>query len=488
MKRTAILSAIILVAAAVLLPAQETGPQETGAAAGMDLETNDEGTLTLDAQTAVALALRSNLGIESEELSVEMKKRTKDMVWNRFVPKVSVGGTLSRMNEEQTMSGLAPIESTFNLATGGFDEVAPYEIEQSQWNISGRLNVSLDLTMQLFYGIKAAALDYRAGMLSLETARKKLERDVQKSFYELLVLQQNISYMEDQIENARDRYRQAQANYEAGLVDEYTMLSAQVALENLKPGLEEILNGYQAALMGFNQTLGLELTTDVELEGSIEPETFTFDGEKLIDSFLLDRLDIQSLRQTIKSLENSRDLTLGGLYPILSLSFSMDPTFTGDPFADPWFDNIGDDWMQPSGMFAVTITWPIGELLPFSQTQTEAKNKETRIKQTRVNLQQAVQGAEMEVRSLLMSLDKSRRSLETLELNVQLAQRAYDLAETAYNAGNKELLEVQNAELELQKAKNELLSEKANYLKGLLDLEYALNTSMEELEEISNES
>jgi len=62
-----------------------------------------------------------------------------------------------------------------------------------------------------------------------------------------------------------------------------------------------------------------------------------------------------------------------------------------------------------------------------------------------------------------------------------LAERAYELALEAYNVGSRELLEVRNAEQDLQDARLQLLQEKSAYTAALLDLEYALNTTVEEL-------
>jgi outer membrane protein TolC len=94
----------------------------------------------------------------------------------------------------------------------------------------------------------------------------------------------------------------------------------------------------------------------------------------------------------------------------------------------------------------------------------------------------------MEIRSTVRSLEKARDSIDTLQLNVERARRAYQMAEEAYNAGSKELLEVQNAEIELKKARLEVLRERYNYIEALLDLEYALNTEIEDIEGVDAES
>jgi outer membrane protein TolC len=132
-------------------------------------------------------------------------------------------------------------------------------------------------------------------------------------------------------------------------------------------------------------------------------------------------------------------------------------------------------------MFAVTLALSLDQLLPFSQSWVSIADSKDSIRQMQTNLSQAIRGAEMEIANIIMNLEKSAESIETLKMNVQLAERAYNMAEEAYNAGTRELLEVKEAEDELNNARIKVLEEKYSYTTGLLDLEYALNTTMEEI-------
>jgi len=105
-------------------------------------------------------------------------------------------------------------------------------------------------------------------------------------------------------------------------------------------------------------------------------------------------------------------------------------------------------------------------------------NNNYQLKQTEIAMRQLKNGAELEIKSLVLKLQKSINSLNTLRMTYELAQKTYNLAEIAYKAGSKELLEVQNSELEYKKAKNNILQEEYNYTTALLDLEYALNTKL----------
>lgn len=410
---------------------------------------------------AVEMAIANNLSLASERVGVESKKLVRDTAWNRFIPSISVGTSLYRPNDDPN----DPID---------------FGLPRTYLRLS--LSAQLPLNMALQNGIRQTVIDYESGLLSLETAEKQLARDVRKSFYNLLLLRENIGLMEQNIAAAEKRYAQARANYQAGLVPEYTVLSAQVALENLKPALEELHNGYQAALGGFHLTLGLDREASLELDGAIEIAPARVDAQQLIDSRLGERLDIRSLDMALAGLRNGREATLRQkLRPTLALALTMDPTYGNEPWESGWFSDIGDNWSQPQGGLVLSLSMPVDGFIPKSSAQVDLAGFDARIRQTELAREQALKGAEIEIETLVRNLDKARTSIATLELNVSLADRAYRLAEEAYNAGSRELLEVQNAELELRKARLEVLKAKYTYITGLLDLEYAVNQTLREV-------
>ncbi len=429
-----------------------------GALLGQSQETR---VVTVD--EAVALALENNLSLENERLDLEVSRRQKNSVWNRFLPETSVSGTLLRYNEAQT-----------DPATG---ESAP------RWGLQGRLSAELNITLQLFEGIRLAILDYDRGVIAVDDARKLLERDVRKAFYNLIVLEEQIGIAEEAVEIAQEQLERAQINFENGVADEFTLLSARVALESRRPVVGNFRLAYEEAKLRFTQLLGLDISVRITLEGTIEPEIVSLDADRLVSELLMDRTDLQELRQALRLQEGLVRVETAALYPILSLGFVADPTFVNDPFGDPWFDDLENDWVQRQGAFSISIIQPLDGLIPGSQAQVRIADERTAVAQLRNQLVLSTQRAEIEVRSLVNRLETTRASMAVQELSVELAERAYELALEAYNVGSRELLEVRNAEQDLQDARLQLLQEKSNYTGALLDLEYALNTTIEELSE-----
>lgn len=420
----------------------------------------------LGVDEAVTMAIQNNLMLAQQRLSLDTKKRIKDTTWNYFIPKVSLSGTLAHPNE-------AP--QGFSIEIPGYGTIGD-ENPEHIWNVAFGLSASLTLSASMIYGIKQTSIDYETGVISLDMAERRITRDVKKIFYNILLMQENITLMEQSIEAMEDRYEQAVNNYENGLVSEYIMLSTQVAYENTKPGLQDLIIAKDTLFLSFKQLIGLDRRQPVTLDGSIEPGMATLEKAELM-SLIEERSDIRLQKKMVEMLKNAKDLQQSLLYPMLTIMFTFDPAFQNDPFSDPWFDNIEEDWRQYAGRLMFTITVPIDGLIPYSKTQVSIAGSNDAIKQAELGIIQIRQAAELELESIFMKLQKSKKALEALKLNVQLAERAYTLAEEAYNAGSKELLEVQNSELELNKARIEVLKEQYTYVMGLLDLEYALNIS-----------
>lgn len=403
--------------------------------------------LSLDVDSAVRMALENNFNIKKEQLNLSQKERAKNTSWNYLMP--SVTATTSLIHSPSQM----PPDSTMWTASAGF-------------------TAALNLNAALVYGMRQNVLNYEAGVLTLETAKRGLARDIKKAFYNLLVLQENMRITKLSLDNAEKLYLQAQVNYENGRASRYTMLTARVSWENMKPSYIEMENAFRLAMDSFKQTLGLSFDTNVTITGNIEAADLTFNEKELISKYLGNRLDVQMQRKSIEILENSLKASRALLTPSLTLQYSKSTLTMKLP------DVAWSEWSDTPGTFSLVLAFPLDNLIPGSTERNTIKNTEDQIKQAQLALDQTIKSAELNISSLVKSVEKARSSLDALNLSVELAEEAYKLAEEAYNAGTKELLDVQSAELALQRARLQVLSGKYTYVSGLLDLEYAINEQL----------
>jgi outer membrane protein TolC len=317
-------------------------------------------------------------------------------------------------------------------------------------------------------------LDYEGGLISYEKAKAQLERDVRKSYYSMLFLEENIGLLRENLATAERRMNLAQANYRAGLAPQLTVLQAQVTAENLKPSIDQAENGLRLSLAQFAMNLGLAYDTAFELVPLEDQDVFIdLDLKDLISEASSKKLDILELKQSILLLESTRKMTRIRIYtPTLSLGLNFDPTFQGDMWKDSWA--MEDGWKQSSGMFRLSLSFSLNSLFPFGAEQQALRDIEDRQRTANIGLAQAIRGTEIEVYNTVLSLEQARATVEAQALTVQLAERTYRLTEEAYRGGLQTLMEVQNAELEMRKARLAVLDQTFTYLQGLIDLEYAI--------------
>ena len=435
--------------------------------------------LELTSDQAVELALEKNLGVQGESLKLEIKAREKDFVWNKFLPSISSSATLSRSHVETKVSGLIPVQEVAP-GMGLYDRVAAYSVDVNPVNLSTNINLQLPLSLALFRGIQQTILDYEGAALSLEGAKEKLARDVRKSFYTVLALQESLALGEKQLESARLRFIQTQASFRSGLAPELSVLQSQVAWENRKPALEDQRLGYRQTLLNLKNILGIPLETEIVLKGSIDVPRVVLDKDdsQLVRDFLDRRLDLAGLEAQQNSLNNMVKLQEEALWPVLVLMASLDPGLNDPLNGKSW--ESAENWKQRGGMVGVSLSWKLDSLIPGSTSWVQIENVKTQAAQLEISRQQALRGAAMEVKILLAKLKKSIQSLQTLDLSVALARKAYEMSEAAYRSGSQSLLEVRDAELQLQGSQLQVLNEKLNFNNGLLDLEGALGTPWRE--------
>ena len=420
---------------------------------------------TISPEEAVDLAVKNNLSLESSRISKATKKRKADTAWNVFIPTVDIGGTVGRLNEK-------PVATVLPLPGGPVSMGGGY-----QWRLSGSLQIALNLNLALLEGMRNLRLEYESGLITYEKAKAQLERDVRKSYYQMLLVQENIALLRENFAAAEQRVETAQANYRAGQVPELTLLQAQVARENLKPSIDQAENGLKVSMAQFAMNLGLPYDTPFALIPLEDATAFIpLDVADLISQAANGKPDIQELRQSILILESTRKKTFYQIFtPTLSLSWNADPAFQGDPWKDSWF--MEDGWKQQSGMFRLTLAFRLNGLLPWSTEAQGLKDLDETLSSLNIGLAQAIRGTELEMYNTVLSLEQTRATAEAQRLTVDLAERTYRLTEQAYRAGLNDLLEVQNAELELRKARIGVLEQQFNYLQGLIDLEYAIGVS-----------
>ena len=460
-KRSAALLFILIVASAGFLFAQDT--------------TADDGnSITLTVDQAVEYANQNSKTLKSSAIDLEMKKRANSFKWNQLLPSVSLSATMSRSNEYTDPT--AAIGEMLNplmqdMGQSGFP--ASEVTESDHWTAVGNIGISWNFSFALIDGFRLIKKQYEAGQITWDQTLRQNELQIRKLFYGLLLQQEGLTLQQRSLENARLRAQQAQVNYRNGLIPELALLQAQVAYENQRPSIMKQEQAMKQQLDLFGFLLGLPAGTSITLEGAIEPTFVELDTDQLISLYAQNHPDILSLQKNLEilnlnlSIQNMQSYT-----PALALSWGFQPVVSD--ITSNWLDTYMD-----KGAFSVTLAWNLTNLLPFSANRQAARDTKDNIRKLELSLETLIEKTELDIRTQVDALAQSRAAIEASAGNIQLAQRSYDMTLVAYRNGTTELLDLRDVENQLNQAKLGLANEKFNYLSGLMDLEYTLNTKLE---------
>lgn len=438
-------------------------------------------TLTLD--DAVEYAIKNSRTLKSSDIDLEIKKRASSNSWNVFLPNVQASGTMSRANEYSPSSAaMAQMGAALTALSGGTpSEVATdYDKEEDRWSTVGVVSVSWTFNPAYIAQIKKAKLDYEGGKITWEQSQKTTVLNIKKLFYGLLLQQENLKIQRETLENARQRYLQAQTNFKNGLVPEISLLQTQVNYENTRPTVNTAEQTFRQNLDTLAFLIGLPVGTDIKLSGEIEPTYVDVDTDELIARYGNNDLNIRSLQNNIDVINESMiAVNLGVWAPSLAVSWGWQPAYIGGDGAWHFYKGLGkdDDWYD-SGNLSLTLAWNITNMLPWSSTQQQIKDLKQNLAKLEISMETLKENQKVEVRKAVDSLTQAREQIDAMGRTVDVAKRAFDMQTRSYRNGTTELLDLRDTESSYNQAKLGLLNQKMNYITALLDLENTLNTTL----------
>ena len=437
--------------------------------------------LTLD--DAVEYALKNSRTLKSSDIDLEMKKRASSTSWNVFLPNVQASGTMSRANDYNPSTvAMAQMGAAITALSGGTPSkvATDYENEEDRWSTIGALSVSWNFNPAYIAQIQKAKLDYEGGKISWEQSQNTTVLNIKKLFYGLLLQQENLKIQKDTLENARQRYVQAQANFKNGLVPEISLLQTQVNYENTKPTVNTAEQTLRQNIDTLAFLIGLPVGTDIELAGEIEPSYVDVDTDTLLEKYGSNDLNIKSLQNNIDVINKSMAaLNLSTWVPSFALSYGLQPVYTGSDGAWHFYKGIGkDDEWYDSGSLSLTLAWNITNMLPWSATQQQIKDLRQTLSKLEISMETLKENQKVEVRKAVDTLNQAREQIDAMGRTVEVAKRAYDMQSRSYRNGTTEFLDLKDTESSYNQAKLGLLSQKMSYITALLDLENTLNTEL----------
>ena len=395
--------------------------------------------LTVD--DAVSLALENNLSIKQSKLSLNLLEKKAKTSWNTVSPSLSASGGLSDS---------LPVNE-------GMDQTISYSVGAS---------ASIRVTPAVIGTIKSAKLAYETGVISYDSAVRSVEMSVRQAFYSLLNMESSIISNRETLEAAKRTFDSNTEKYERGRLDQLTLLNSQYNYESKIPTVESSINSYQNSMDSFKQILGINLTDEIELKGSLDDaiNLKLSDGELKYD--LESIPSIINIKQNIKSAETQlASSRLSSYGPSFSASYS----YSGGGGIEP-----SSDFSTRGSSISLSVSLPLDSFFPWSSASVTIDSQKNSLENLKLQLENARVTAMINIKNSYNSILMAQTQLGVYEANYELMKRTYEMTLIAYNNGSKDLSTLQTAEDNLSKARFSLQSQKYTIFNAILNLENTL--------------
>jgi hypothetical protein len=257
--------------------------------------------------------------------------------------------------------------------------------------------------------------------IGFDIALAQLEHDTIKSYYNVLLAQDNLRISQDNLRVQNEILENTNKKFELGVSAKMDVLLAESAMQDALTTVNENENTLKSARMGFNFQLNYPLMQNV---------AFT------------------------DSLVRARPL-------ILNLKSAISDAFTNRNELNIVEYNLQKALLQRESVSA------------YPGDSSTVLNADLEIKKYQMQLESQRTSIEMDIRGRFMKLDSLNAAIFALDKTVSNAQEAYRLASLSYEAGMQTLVDVQSAQLNSYRAQLARAAQIAEYDLAVYELNYA---------------
>ena len=399
---------------------------------------------TLDLDTAVAVALSGNPGLEAAVARVHQAKAQVDQARASYWPWLDANASGARVD-------LSENAYEQNAATIRF-----FDPNASIENPDEYYTANLTASWTLFDGFerKFSNLSARYGEKSSSSALKDAQRllisAVAQAYFSAQLALENIAIARaDESFNQR-QLSDAEARHRVGTGSLSDVLNFQVRENQAKTTRINEEYQHEIALFGLAALLGIpdsRLPDHVELARLAHETAAELSAppvEALVAKAMDLRPDIQQAQWGIKQSEAQIKVAQSGYYPSVVVAGSLEGERTGDMgFGEDDFGNrvqVGLSYNLFSGGF----------------TQARVREARQRRLELEKRLEELILSATSDIRSSASLVATAQAQVALQRDNVELVKRTRDLVEKEYNAGQGSLVRLNEAQRDLTTAQGNL--------------------------------
>lgn len=379
------------------------------------------------------------------DISEQIQKESKA----NLIPKISAVADYKYFTDLPTQ--LMP-QSAFGGPEGQFKE--------TQFGVPHNFNVNLQFAMPLYnpqvYGaIKTTGIAMELAELQYRKTEEQVIFEVSNLYYNAQILQHQISFIDQNLENTTRLLANMQLLYEQLMAKESDVSKVAFQKAQLETQHQQAENTLAEIMDAMKFLMGIPFDQDMQ----IEPEIQNQEGKEYTPTPAID-LQIAAthnrlLTSELNTLKNSR-------LPSVSLFGTYGQTGFG-------YDEKPNDFLSffPTSFAGVQVSYPL-----FNGTVTKRKINQKRIEIESSNLQQnlVAKQTNMQIENAKRRMAVTRQTIENNQSQIELATRVYDQIIVQQKEGIAGLTDVLLADSDVRQAQQNYLAAVVDYLKADLDL------------------
>jgi outer membrane protein TolC len=415
---------------------------DSGAASSQEVSLPQPGK-PLSLNDCVALALRFNPALRSNQALIEAQKARVEQALAAYYPQINFNANYNT--------------ATSNFATLGGTTVAVARSQYS-WAFTDLFSMGPTLT-QLIYdfgrtssSVKINRENVKANEQDLVTTRQTVILNVQQAYFAVLQGQRLIEVAKDVVTQTKQHLEQAQGFYQAGTRPKIDVTKAEVDMANAQLALIQANNNFAVAQVTLNNAIGFTQTLTFPVEDTLGFAPREYRLEDIVTTAYDQRSEILQIKAKQRSQEGAIQLAQSSYYPILSGNASNLYRTNTFPTDFLW------DWS-----FGITLSVPLfsGFSSPnqVSEQRANLKNLISQEETLKLNIR-------LEAEQAYLSQKQAAEQVRVTEKAVGQAQENYELASGRYQVGVGSPLEITDAEVQLANAK-------ANHIQALYNYKVA---------------
>jgi outer membrane protein len=395
---------------------------------------------------AVSRAQEFNPEIEQSAIDYAKAQAQAGQVRSAFYPSVTASGSYVYMTDVPVIQ---------------FDSI-PVPFGQSEnWNVQLSLQQVVFAWGKIYSAYKIADINADIAHLTLIRKKQEIRYSVTQAFYGLLVLDRMVDLSRESLTQLERHQASVEQRYKAGLVPQFDLMRARVQVANVKPQLIQVENGYKLALEGFKMLLGLDLQTEVTVEGELTMGEESFDLDDLTQYALEHRIELENIHNMMRITDLSRRIAARANLPIVVAGATYDQSkpfgFTGDEWGSSIVFNLGFQWTLFSGF---------KNMYAYREATLQQREADLAFD----NLKKAVV---LEVKQAYLTYVGAHEALLTAQENVGQADETLRLIETRYRNGLATNLEYMDVQLATMQAQTNYLSALRDYFNAIAEIKKA---------------